>query len=71
MGGMLSPALVGCVAALGDPGTTLRQKDGRGSDGGGGGEVGGQNDDLELMYDPQLNCFYDPTTYKYYELIQP
>ena len=27
-------------------------------------------DELELMYDPQLNCFYDPVTCKYYELIQ-
>ena len=25
-------------------------------------------DELELMYDPQLNCFYDPITCKYYEL---
>ena len=27
-------------------------------------------DELELMYDPQLNCFYDPHTCKYYELAQ-
>lgn len=27
-------------------------------------------DELELMYDPQLNCFYDPVTCKYYELVQ-
>ena len=27
-------------------------------------------DELELMYDPQLNCFYDPQTCKYYELVQ-
>ena len=27
-------------------------------------------DELELMYDSQLNCFYDPITCKYYELIQ-
>lgn len=30
----------------------------------------GNEDELELMYDPQLNCFYDPHTCKYYELIQ-
>ena len=22
------------------------------------------------LYDPQLNCFYDPITNKYYELVQ-
>lgn len=27
-------------------------------------------DELELMYDPQLKCFFDPKTHKYYELIQ-
>lgn len=27
-------------------------------------------DELELMYDPQLNCFYDPLTCKYYELAE-
>lgn len=27
-------------------------------------------EELELMYDPQLNCFYDPFTCKYYELVQ-
>ncbi len=29
-----------------------------------------QGEELELMYDPQLNCFYDPVTGKYYELAQ-
>jgi hypothetical protein len=24
--------------------------------------------DLDLMYDPMLNCYYDPKTNKYYEL---
>ena len=27
-------------------------------------------EEVELMYDPQLNCFYDPHTCKYYELAQ-
>ena len=27
-------------------------------------------DEIELMYDPHLNCFYDPVTCKYYELLQ-
>eukprot|EP00042_Codosiga_hollandica_P031773 m.195579 g.195579 ORF g.195579 m.195579 type:complete len:657 (+) comp53724_c0_seq2:105-2075(+) len=26
-------------------------------------------EELELRYDPMLNCYYDPTTSKYYELI--
>ena len=25
-------------------------------------------EELELVYDPELNCFYDPTNGKYYEL---
>ena len=29
---------------------------------------GRENDDLDLMYDPILNCYYDPKTNKYYEL---
>ncbi len=29
-----------------------------------------EGEELELMYDPQLNCFYDPVTGKYYELAQ-
>ena len=28
----------------------------------------GKNEDLDLMYDPMLNCYYDPKTNKYYEL---
>lgn len=27
-----------------------------------------EGEELELLYDPQLNCFYDPVTFKYYEL---
>ncbi|CAI7994082.1 Protein CFAP20DC [Geodia barretti] len=30
----------------------------------------GSDEELELMYDPQLRCFFDPQTHKYYELIQ-
>lgn len=26
------------------------------------------HDELDLMYDPMLNCYYDPKTNKYYEL---
>lgn len=26
-------------------------------------------EELDLMYDPCLNCYYDPNTCKYYELI--
>ena len=28
----------------------------------------GREEDLDLMYDPILNCYYDPKTNKYYEL---
>ena len=28
------------------------------------------DEELELMYDPQLKCFFDPKTHKYYELAQ-
>ena len=28
----------------------------------------GASEDLDLMYDPMLNCYYDPKTNKYYEL---
>ena len=31
-------------------------------------EKQGSSDDLDLMYDPMLNCYYDPKTNKYYEL---
>ena len=41
--------------------------DGEGGGGGGRGEAKG-SDDLDLMYDPTLNCYYDPKTNKYYEL---
>lgn len=33
-------------------------------------EGGEEEEEVELMYDPQLNCFYDPHTSKYYELVQ-
>ncbi len=28
----------------------------------------GDEDELELRYDPLLNCYFDPVTNKYYEL---
>ena len=31
----------------------------------------GGSEDLDLMYDPMLNCYYDPKTNKYYELRDP
>ena len=31
-----------------------------------GDDAGG--DEIDLMYDPILNCYYDPKTNKYYEL---
>jgi hypothetical protein len=31
----------------------------------------GQTEDLELIYDPILNCYFDPTNNKYYELKVP
>ena len=33
-------------------------------------QQGQSEDELELVYDPDLNCFYDPNTEKYYELAQ-
>ena len=63
MGGALSPA-VGMLTQQSDLGSA---EDEEGEEEEGGGAGGGE---LELMYDPQLNCFYDPNTYKYYELIQ-
>lgn len=33
-------------------------------------QEGGEEEEVELMYDPHLNCFYDPHTCKYYELVQ-
>jgi hypothetical protein len=32
--------------------------------------VGGQGREVELMYDPVLNCYYDHKTHTYYELKQ-
>lgn len=59
MGGILSPALL-------DTGHHDLQQHRRESD---CEEVdNGPPDEIELMYDPQLNCFYDPVTCKYYEL---
>lgn len=55
MGGMLSPALLDTgQQVIEEPDNPHNSK----------------ADELELMYDPQLNCFYDPVTCKYYELIQ-
>lgn len=31
-------------------------------------EAGQAREELDLMYDPMLNCYYDPKTNKYYEL---
>jgi hypothetical protein len=30
-----------------------------------------QEEDLELIYDPILNCYWDPQNNKYYELKNP
>ena len=35
---------------------------------GGGGAGGGCGEDIDLLYDPILSCYYDPKTNKYYEL---
>jgi len=35
---------------------------------GGGAPEDERGDDLDLMYDPMFNCYYDPKTNKYYEL---
>lgn len=45
------------VATTSSPGTSPAQH-------------GLMGDELELVYDPDLNCFYDPNTGKYYELTQ-
>lgn len=31
-------------------------------------EGDGNEELLDLMFDPDLNCYYDPVTHKYYEL---
>jgi len=36
--------------------------------GGGGAPVDDHSDDLDLMYDPMFNCYFDPKTNKYYQL---
>ena len=28
-----------------------------------------EEDELDLLYDPVLNCYFDPKTCKYYELV--
>jgi len=56
MGGTLSPAM-GTLTDQSDLGMEEAWQE--------GGE-----EEVELMYDPQLNCFYDPHTCKYYELAQ-
>lgn len=64
MGGVLSPALLDTghleTAHSSHPSHPSQQLEQTDTD---------KPDELELMYDPQLNCFYDPVTYKYYELI--
>ncbi|KAK7494008.1 hypothetical protein BaRGS_00014890 [Batillaria attramentaria] len=30
---------------------------------------GAEDEELDLMFDPNLNCYYDPRTLKYYELV--
>ena len=47
-------------AAAGEDGTAAGE--------GGADGNGGSGEDLDLMYDPMLNCYYDPRTNKYYEL---
>lgn len=58
MGGMLSPALLHTGGE--NIGTESIDAEAQST----------KPDELELMYDPQLNCFYDPVTCKYYELMQ-
>lgn len=62
MGGMLSPALLD----TGHQAQLHTQPDEDEVDSGHPSKL----DEIELMYDPQLNCFYDPLTCKYYELVQ-
>ena len=28
-----------------------------------------EDEELDLIYDPVLNCYYDPSSHKYYELV--
>lgn len=62
MGGMLSPALLDTGQQVHTVVAGVEETDNGHST---------KPDEMELMYDPQLNCFYDPLTCKYYELIQP
>lgn len=48
-----------------------RQHSSTGSDGSTGGVTGPDvsgEEELDLLYDPCLNCYFDPVTGKYYEL---
>lgn len=68
---MSPPPLLEGVASGPFPGNHQNDSIDAGRDGDKGMPGGGASGELELMYDPQLNCFYDPVTCKYYELIQP
>lgn len=58
MGGLLSPALLD-TGSMDQPDVGCTQAS----------ELNAP-DEIGLMYDPHLNCFYDPITCKYYELLQ-
>lgn len=60
MGGLLSPALLDTGHHDLEHGESEAVDDGHPT----------TLDEMELIYDPQLNCFYDPLTSKYYELVQ-
>ena len=55
MGGATSPAIGGTM----EVGSKCDVQEGWSGD-----------QELELVYDPQLNCYFDPVTQKYYELVQ-
>lgn len=58
MGGTLTPALANTLTEQPDFPSDVA------------GDVKDNDQELDLMYDSQLNCFYDPVTNKYYELVQ-
>ena len=58
MGGTLTPALANTLTEQPDFLSDVP------------GDVKSNDQELDLMYDSQLNCFYDPATNKYYELVQ-
>ena len=68
--GFSSSTSLGAIAATGRPGHPLtRTRRRRGRPGWRNSlRESGREDDLDLMYDPILNCYYDPKTNKYYEL---